>query len=148
VHFPVDAVGFMPYPLFIERGGAPPDKGECEMAKRFENLPELSADLAFALIERLADRDDLNVQFGASNQSCSRYVNIDILDEDGDYVEEFKVRFSDHDDRHGSDITIRIDHLVSDIEEGGEFVAVEIGAEAYEAALAEAEAAIGKFIAE
>jgi hypothetical protein len=126
----------------------PTDKGECEMAKRFENLPELSADLAFALIERLADRDDLNVQFGASNQSCSRYVNIDILDEDGDYVEEFKVRFSDHDDRHGSDITIRIDHLVSDIEEGGEFVAVEIGAEAYEAALAEAEAAIEKFIAE
>jgi hypothetical protein len=118
------------------------------MAKRFENLPELSADLAFALIERLSARDDLSVQFGASNQSCSRYVNIDILDEDGDYVEEFKVRFSDHDDRHGSDITIRIDHLVSDIEEGSEFAAVEIGAEAYEAALVEAISAVDSFVAE
>ncbi len=119
------------------------------MTKRFDNFPDLCSELAFDLKDRLEADARLSVQFGASNQSCSRYVNIDVLDDDDDYVDdaEFKVRFSDHDDRHGSDITIRIDDLITTItDDDDEYVAVEIAEDDYQAALAQAEAAVAAHI--
>jgi hypothetical protein len=118
------------------------------MTKRFQNFPELTSELAFDLIERLRSDEAIRVDFGASNQSCSRYVNVSVEDEDGDEIEEFKVRFSDHDDRHGSDITIRIDHLIETIEDDGEYIAVEIEDYRYEDALNAAVEATRKFITE
>jgi hypothetical protein len=57
------------------------------------------------------------VSLGCSNVSCSRYIEVRIgEDEDGD-VEAFKIRFSDHDDRHGSDLTIRFERHVEEIED-------------------------------
>lgn len=59
-------------------------------------------------------------ELGWSNVSCSRYVNVvirpELTDEDGWTVEDgeeviFKIRFSNHDDYHGSDLTIRFEHL-------------------------------------
>ncbi len=110
---------------------------------RFQNFPELTSELAFDLIDRLRGDEGILVDFGASNQSCSRYVNVSI--EDG---EEFKVRFSDHGDRHGSDMTIRIDHLVETIEEDGEYVAVEIEDYRYADALSAGVDAVRKFVSE
>lgn len=86
----------------------------------YESLPELTSDLAFELRDILNERDGFYVDFGASNQSCSRYVDILFEDDDADISETFKVRFSDHDDRHGSDITIRIDRAVTETSDGYE----------------------------
>lgn len=113
--------------------------------KRFKDFQELTTDLAFDLRERLASDERLVVEFGASNQSCSAYLNISLF-EDDELLDDFKVRFSDHPDRHGSDITIRIDHLITAIENDGEYVATEIAADDYEAALANAMAAVNRFI--
>lgn len=118
------------------------------MMKRFDNFPELTRELAFDLIDRLRGEDDIRVKFGASNQSCSRYVAVAIDDEDGDEIESFKVRFSDHDDCYGSDITIRIERLIETIEEDGEYVAVEIEDYRYEDALDRAVLSVRKFIEE
>jgi hypothetical protein len=103
-----------------------------ERVLRFANYPELSSALADDLISALKGVDGLEVQFGASNQSASRYVNIEVLDEDGFFEGDgFKLRFSDHPDRHGADKTIRFDSVVDDIEDEGEHVATEIDAERY-----------------
>lgn len=120
------------------------------MSKRFENYGELTSSLAFDLIEILKSDDRLSVKFGFSNVSCSAYVNIDVMDEDGDYVEDgdFKVRFSDHSDRYGSDISIRIEDRVEVIEDEGEYIAVKISAEDYAEMLADAEKAVANFVAE
>ena len=56
-----------------------------------------------------------NTQFGCSNVSCSRYVEV-LLDKGGD-LDIFKIRFSDHDDRHGSDLTLRFDRHVDEVED-------------------------------
>ena len=112
------------------------------MTKTFENYPDLTADLAFNLIERLGLGEDA---FGFSNQSCSAYVNVTARDEEDEYLGEFKVRFSDHADRHGSDITIRIDDLVETVEEDGEYVEIRITDEQYQTALARAAAAVAAF---
>lgn len=118
------------------------------MTKRFQNFPELTSELAFDLIDRLNGEANVRAEFGASNQSCSRYVNVTVEDDEGELVEEFKVRFSDHDDRHGSDITIRIDHLIETIEDDGEYIAVEIEDYRYEDALNAAVEATRKFVSE
>lgn len=116
------------------------------MTKTFANYPALTSDLAFALIERLNGTEGLNAVFGMSNQSCSAYANVTAYDADEDYLGEFKVRFSDHADRYGSDITIRIDDLCEDVtDEDGEYVEVTITAERYESALARAEQAVAAF---
>ena len=112
------------------------------MTKTFENFPALTSELAFDLIDALNGRDNLRAQFGSSNQSCSAYVNVTIEDAEGDYVDEFKVRFSDHADRYGSDLTIRIDHLVDVIDDDGEYVETRIEEWRYEEALAQALAAV------
>lgn len=118
------------------------------MTKRFENFPALTSELAFDLIDRLNGEANVRAEFGASNQSCSRYVNVSVQDEEGDEIEEFKVRFSDHDDRYGSDITVRIDTLIETIEDQGEYIATEIEDYRYEDALTEALEAVRKFVAE
>lgn len=110
------------------------------MIKTFENYGELTADLAFDLIDRIEalGNDNIEAQFGASNQSCSAYVNVALLDDDGDEVETFKVRFSDHADRYGSDVTFRIEDVVVSIEEDGEYIETQIEEAAYSGILQEA----------
>lgn len=108
---------------------------------QFANYPELTNAMADDLIERLIQRG-LRARFGASNQSCSRYVTASVEDED-DEIEEFKIRFSDHADRYGSDLTIRIDSLVETIvDEFGDYEATQIEDWRYMDALAEAELAV------
>lgn len=113
----------------------------------FENFKQLSSELAFDLIEKLNGEVGIDAEFGASNQSPSRYVNITIADDDGEVVEEFKIRFSDHADRHGSDITVRFDHLIETIEDEGEYVATTIEGYRYEALIEEAFSAARALIA-
>lgn len=121
----------------------PTEIGRAQMTKRFQNLPDLSAELAFDLIDRLCVKAGIFASLGASNQSCSRYVNVIVENDEGDVVNEIKVRFSDHDDRHGSDITLRIDEIATEIEdEDGDFVGFDVDEGEYEELLAQAEAAV------
>lgn len=81
---------------------------------KFSNYNEVSAHLLDATIAALPKRPEIEVKEGYSNVSCSTYLSVTFLerDEDGDYIDVFggcKVRFSDHRDRHGSDMTIRVD---------------------------------------
>lgn len=117
------------------------------MIKTFTNFPELTSDLAFALIDRLSADATLSVEFGKSNQSCSAYVNVTIIDNEGDLGEEFKVRFSDHADRYGSDVTIRIDDQVDVIEDDGDYAETRMEDWRYEEALDRAVAAVEAFVA-
>jgi len=68
--------------------------------RTFKDHNELAAALAFDLIEALK-ASGVAATFSASNISCSSYVE----------VEGRKVRFSDHADHYGSDITLRIDRV-------------------------------------
>lgn len=110
--------------------------------KTFNNFPALTSALAFDLIDmikaRTMDGADVYAEFGKSNVSPSAYVEVSACDEGGDEIFATKVRFSDHGDRHGSDITIRIDRAIHAIEEDGEYVATEISEEDYAALLLEA----------
>jgi hypothetical protein len=105
--------------------------------RRFKNFPELTAEMAFSLINDLK-ADGIDSDFGMSNQSCSAYVEISVYDEDDNYLDDVRARFSDHSDRHGSDFTIRIDQLIRTVEEDGEYVATEINEEAFAKAVADA----------
>ena len=117
------------------------------MTKTFANYPDLTANLAFALIEQLK-ADGRRVEFGFSNQSYSAYANVSVYDDEDEYLGSFKVRFSDHADRHGADITIRIDELVEDVyDDCNEFVHVTIEDWRYQDALDRAKAAVDSFIA-
>ncbi|WP_438852967.1 hypothetical protein [Brevundimonas nasdae] len=117
------------------------------MTKTFENYPDLTSDMAFALISRLKGRAGLNSEFGMSNQSCSAYVNITAYDAEDEYLGEFKVRFSDHVDRHGADITVRIDDLAETVtDDDGDHVEVSIADHRYEDAMIRAEQSVAAFI--
>lgn len=71
------------------------------------------------------------IDTGYSNVSCSRYVTVkaEILDEDGDEatVDVLKIRFSDHADRHGSDLSFEAQHTALEIldEDDDEFLGLE-----------------------
>ena len=84
----------------------------------FNTYTELTAHLVQQVKSRLADRPDLEVNLTYSNQSCSAYVIVDFLgpDEDGDCIEivhTVKIRFSDHPDRYGSDLSLRFDGVLT-----------------------------------
>lgn len=84
---------------------------------KFDNYNELTAHLVDAVIAALPNRPEISAKEGYSNVSCSAYVNIEFweLDEDGDQFDAFggcKVRFSDHGDRYGSDLSIRFDNVL------------------------------------
>lgn len=113
-----------------------------KMIKVFENYGDLTSAMAFELIENInkatfAGRI-VSADFGFSNQSCSAYVNITVEDGDGEYLDDYKIRFSDHTDRYGADITLRIDSVVDDVYDDGEYVQTEISANAYGEMLADA----------
>ena len=87
----------------------------------FNTYPELTAHLVEQVESRLTDRPNLEVSLDYSNQSCSAYVTVDFLeaDEDGDYIDivhTVKIRFSDHADRYGSDLSIRFDDVLTNDE--------------------------------
>ena len=127
------------------------------MTKTFANYPALTEALQFDLAGRIERADFggkcVSAHLGGSQQSCSAYVLIDVSDEDGEpYVDEngdseISVRLSDHADRHGSTITIRIDNLVENIEEDGEHIETQISDEDYEACLTEAMAFVSETLA-
>jgi hypothetical protein len=109
------------------------------MTKSFANYPELTSSLAHDLIDMITAHDfsglDITAAFGLSNISPSAYVEFSVYGDDGDLVAETKVRFSDHADRYGSDITIRIDDLIVTIEDEGDYVETQISEEHYAEAL-------------
>lgn len=122
--------------------------------RRFANYAELTSTLAFDLIDMIdaADWDEINVDatYGASNVSCSAYVEILAtreIDGDEEVVAEMKLRFSDHRDRYGSDITFRIDDKITVIKDDGEYVATEIESDDYRTILDDAMAHIRAEIA-
>lgn len=89
----------------------------------FTNYDELTTELVDRVEAAIADRTDMHVKRGFSNQSCSAYVNVEFveLDEDGDVMDilgDCKVRFSDHADRYGSDLSIRFDDKLDSDEHG------------------------------
>lgn len=85
---------------------------------------DLTDTLRDAVIDHFADRPEIEFKLGHSNVSCSAYLEVRFMAEDGDgdlidIIGGCKLRFSDHADRYGSDLTIRIDEAF-DIEEGNE----------------------------
>lgn len=103
---------------------------------QFKDFPALTAELAFGLIDAL-NADGVRARFGASNQSCSTYVEVTVEDDDLDLYETVKVRFSNHDDRHGSDCTIRIDdHVITVNDDCGEYSHTEIDPAAFSSLIA------------
>lgn len=120
------------------------------MTKTFSNFGDLTSAMAYDLIEAIQAIPGAFASFGMSNQSCSAYVAVKFYgesealeDEDGNY--EFKVRFSDHSDRHGSDITIRIDDVIQTIESDGDYVATTITSDNYSAKMRSAIEAVEAF---
>lgn len=87
----------------------------------FETYPDLSEALVDMVVSKFSGRNDLEVKRGFSNQSCSAYVNASSwsLDGDGDQeemIDDCKIRFSDHSDRYGADLSIQFnDYLDSDV---------------------------------
>lgn len=84
---------------------------------KFNDYNDLTVHLVDAVVAALPKRPEIEVKEGYSNVSCSAYVNITFweLDEDGDQFATFggcKVRFSDHGDRYGSDLSIRFDGVL------------------------------------
>ena len=80
----------------------------------FNDYNELTEELVERVIAAIASNSEMEAKRGFSNQSCSAYVNVEFveLDEDGDAIDilgDCKVRFSDHADRYGSDLSIRFD---------------------------------------
>ena len=110
----------------------------------FKNLPELADALmlaAQAKIDAMVFAGETRTSRGYSNQSCSSYLTVtqDYLDADGDEAQTtFKLRFSDHADRYGSDYTVRVDvAAVTDVEVDGDFSHVEITDEDFAAMVAD-----------
>ncbi len=107
----------------------------------FRNYGELTEALSDAARARLNGAEvngaDISTSIGRSNQSCSAYLesSIEVIDEDGDEVlHSCKLRYSDHGDRYGSDVSIEINRFVRTIEtEDGEYLHIEIWAEDFEA---------------
>lgn len=114
---------------------------------KFANLPDLTFEIREALVEALSGIDGVYTQTGFSNQSCSAYVEVNVESEDGD-IETFKVRFSDHPDFHGSDVTFRVDAIANEIaDEDGDFECFEIEDGDYNDLLSRAVEASKEFIA-
>lgn len=87
----------------------------------FDNYDELTGALVeatIALVRGSSWSAEVSVRQGFSNVSCSAYVEVSFLDDDGDYLataderETFKLRYSNHGDRYGSDRTVRFEHLI------------------------------------
>lgn len=108
--------------------------------KTFDKLTDLTNDLADDLADRVeAEFAGVSTDRGYSNQSCSAYVEISFEEDESGF---FKVRFSDHDDRHGSDVTVRVDRYAEIIEEDGEYIETRIDETLYETLIDEAMAAV------
>ena len=89
------------------------------MAKTFETHADLCSAIACAVSDALPKCNELEAGRSHSNQSVSAYLNVTFwnIDDDGDRFDSFggfKLRVSDHADRYGSDMTIRIDGVVHD----------------------------------
>tara|TARA_R100001369_G_scaffold91009_1_gene131061 strand:- start:43 stop:1080 length:1038 start_codon:yes stop_codon:yes gene_type:complete len=100
----------------------------------YKNTPNLSNDLAETVADKLNSLNGIEADVGTSNVSASSYVNVNFgtVDEDGDIEEifdSFKLRFSDHDDRYGSNKTIRFDDFTDDIYDFDEYVETKINKE-------------------
>lgn len=90
---------------------------------KFADYAELTSHLVDCVIATLPERPEVSIDDGYSNVSCSAYVNVTFweLDEDGEQFDTFggcKVRFSDHGDRYGSDLSIRFDDVLDSDEIG------------------------------
>lgn len=88
---------------------------------KFDTYNDLANHIAEKIAANFDGQNDVEIEFGYSNVSCSTYIkaNFGTLDEDGDiedYVGGCKVRVSDHDDRYGSDLTIRFDNVLDEDE--------------------------------
>lgn len=69
---------------------------------RFSDYQAVTSEIAHRIIDTLK-AEGFAAEFGASNVSCSTYVEVEGI---------AKVRLSDHRDVHGSDITLPINGLV------------------------------------
>lgn len=104
---------------------------------QFANYMDLTFALRTAAAEALTARG-LSLATGYSNQSCSAYIEIVIAVDEDECEETFKLRFSDHADRHGSDYTVRIERAVEELrDECGEYCGIEIADWRFEELLAE-----------
>lgn len=120
-------------------------------AKTFKNYRDLTSSLAFDLRDRIRASDwrslEVDGEYGASNVSCSAYLEVSVEDEDADLYESFKIRFSDHSDYHGSDVIFRINDKITVDECDGEYVSTQIESTDYEQILSDAMVAVERFIA-
>jgi hypothetical protein len=122
----------------------------------FSDCQCLTTELAFKTIEALEGADwagaTVRARYGASEQSCSTYVQVSFLTSDDEYMEdvdgdsEIKIRFSDHANRHGADVSFEINSFVEDItDECGEHGHTEISEDSFKDLVASACAAAVRF---
>ena len=100
---------------------------------QFDDYGQVTSHLCDMVISRLGEHPEIRIDRGYSNVSCSAYINVTVyeLDDNGDQYEELdecKVRFSNHADRHGSDQSFNFNDLVprDEINEFNEYEFTEI----------------------
>ena len=77
----------------------------------YDELTDSILDRVEAAIE---GRPEIEVKCSYSNVSCSAYLNVRFIGDDDDIFGGCKIRFSDHRDRYGSDLSVRFDHFIND----------------------------------
>ena len=100
---------------------------------QFNDYGQIPGHLCDAVISRLGERPEVRIDRGYSNVSCSAYINVTVyeLDDDGGQDEErysYRVRFSDHPDRFGSDLSFDLNDLGprTEIDECGTYEFIDI----------------------
>lgn len=107
---------------------------------RFENHGDLSYELATAAMDWIeSNTDATSVVVRMSNKSASSYVYVNWEDEDGEYVREVKISFTDHNGgNHEEQHTVRFEQIIEAIEDDGEYSHIEISQEDFDSLVHEA----------
>ena len=131
------------------------DQYERAETMQFGDYGEVTSHLCDTVISRLGEHPEVRIDRGYSNVSCSAYINVTVyeLDDDGDRDEErysYKVRFSDHPDHYGSDLSFDLNDLVphNEVTECGTYEFTEIDDWRLEEMIKSAVAFIQPYIAE
>lgn len=107
--------------------------------KSFDNYPDMILEIIMDVEARLAssiiENVDIQISSSCSNVSCSHYIEADFIVDD-EYVDAFKLRYSDHADRYGSDLTIRVEEVAQGRYVDGDYVDTQIDESDFEALVA------------
>ena len=98
---------------------------------RFNNWPELGFEICYQLETKIIrERWELETQISGSNLSESTYLNLSFFDEKEEDWLQYKIRYSNHPDRYGSDVTISYEDVAPGVYDEGTYLYTEISKEA------------------